>query len=55
VERRVHGGVGGFWKEGAPGRLADGLVLGAGKKKERKDMVTDRWGQTTRRESCGND
>jgi hypothetical protein len=49
---RVRGGAG---PRAATARQGGIEGAGMGKKKGRKEMVTDRWDRTTRRESCGND
>jgi hypothetical protein len=49
---RVRGGAG---PRAATARRGGTEGAGVRKKKGRKEMVTDRWDRTTRRESCGND
>jgi hypothetical protein len=49
---RVRGGAG---PRAVMARRGGTEGAGMGKKKGRKEMVTDRWDRTTRRESCGND
>jgi hypothetical protein len=49
---RVRGGAG---PRAATARRGGTEGAGVGKKKGRKEMVTDRWDRTTRRESCRND